>query len=286
MASGGRPSVEVKSYDLVPHTHCGVTAAGAYPVALNNASVYNAASLSLISQAVLPMAGGSNYGLTMVAASSGTCMLLNALTGVGAALNQRIGRKISMKSIKIDISFHPSISPSVVTGFTSTNAEVGLYPTTTQQSGSLISNVRVMLVYDRQTNGANVNYADVLAPLGGSGVGGSSSQVGVCSSNNLNNRSRFLTLFDKTYTVGVADSAPKKISIFKKLNLPVIYTGGSATAWNDYSTIQTGALLLLAVSDVDFYAPALILDATAVGGINFYSPYAFFPSARMRFTDA
>lgn len=159
----------------------------------------------------------------------------------GTDVNERVGRKITNKSILFRIQ---------------------AYTESTALSGAA---VRIMLIYDSQTNSAGVNVTDVLQfaqPL---------------SPMNLNNRDRFKVLKDWYFgtdaivytggppgtaiTVGTGGTYVKKT--YRRLNHDTIF---SATG-NTIGSISTGAILLLLVTDV----------ANAVG-CSYYS--------RIRYSDA
>lgn len=287
-AVSGKPSVELKSIDGIVANVFGDTTAATYGVNMNGNTAFAAYAGNIGSGIAPPTTAGTPFtysGCALVGSNFGIAQPLN-LTITGNALSNRIGRKISMRSVKINMVLRPPNS----TGF-------GVAATTVFPTGQNVlfaPIIRILLVYDRQTNGAAVGYGDVLATPGGSGVGNAiSGFVGPQSSNNLNNRSRFLTLFDKVYTLGSADIAGKHIQIYKKLNLPVIYGNNTnPTGCYDVSGIQTGGLFVMAVAE-NQPITALALDAagvfrvpTAANATVFNSCYAFMPSFRVRFTDA
>lgn len=270
MQSGKGPSPELKSYDFIHYN----TPPPPQPAAANSLAAFIqgsgqwTATWTAVSNQFQPPVGGG-AGMILQATSSTNCIPLNAVQN-GPGLNQRIGRKITMRSIKFDAVFRaPCAAPTTATG-------TGLSST---PSVTLTNFFRLVLVYDRQTNGASPQYYDVLAPAGTSGISGATATA-VESSNNLNNRSRFLTLFDKTYVVGNADIPQRRVSIYKKMNLPVIYTAVSSSNPNDVTTIQTGGLFLLCVGNT-----TQIVDPNATPTQPMSSPWAIMPSYRMRFTD-
>lgn len=172
--------------------------------------------------------------------TAGSVQLLQNVPA-GTDVNERVGRKITNKSILFRIQ---------------------AYTEYTALSGAA---VRVMLVYDSQTNSAGVNVTDILQfaqPL---------------SPMNLNNRDRFKVLKDwyfgtdaivysggppaTSITSGTGGTYTKKT--YRRLNHDTIF---SATG-NTIGSISTGAILLLLISDV----------AGAIG----YSYYS-----RIRYSDA
>lgn len=279
MSTNGKPSVELKSYDLIcANNRQGTLVANSISGALNTCDAYAESCIAFASQfpgASAPWLGATIFPSVMEACNQQAGVCLNSLL-IGAGLNQRVGRKITMRSIKIDMCF---MSP----GTLSPDSEYGV--ANTRAGSTQLCPVRVLLVYDRQTNGAVVNSDDVLAPLGTSGVQGGGNAVGVCSSNNLNNRSRFLTLFDKTYLLNAVDTPYRTIRIYKKMNLPVIYSSNAPTNPWDVNVIQTGGLFLFAICDCD---PSINLAAVTGPPLSqvIKSPMAVMPSSRLRFTDS
>lgn len=184
-----------------------------------------------VNTAASPTASGTWEGFS--AAS-----LCNGLqTGGGAT--QRIGRKIILKSIYLRITHYGA-------GVTGT------------QTGPL----RVLVVYDKQTNGAfpTVAAADG-APL---------AYDDMTTPNNLYAADRFVTIFDKLLPpVGSASNpgAPQTVTkkAFRKVNLPVIYNNGNV---GDITDISSGGLyitfcqagLQAAASTVDYVVRTRFVD--------------------------
>lgn len=148
--------------------------------------------------------------------STGTVALLNGVAQ-GADFNQRIGRKITMRSVQIR----------------------GLI---TPQDASVSSNLgRIMIIYDTQPNGALPAITDVL------NVASSTSMM------NLNNRDRFKILMDEQVGCGAVETgatlayaqAPGVTSIQRwiRLNHDVVFDGTTAAIGD----IQTGSLFILTV---------------------------------------
>lgn len=151
--------------------------------------------------------------------TTGTVVLLDGVA-TGTDFTNRIGRKVNLASVYLrgDISY------------TATTADGGVA-------------VRVMIVYDTQTNGAAPVVTDILTAST------------VTAPNNLNNRDRFKTLMDKVFqlpgahfvaaalTVGSPQS--KTVKKYKRLNHEVIFGGTAATV----GSIQTGGLFLVMIAD-------------------------------------
>lgn len=147
----------------------------------------------------------------------------------GTNMGQRIGNRITLKSIEVVINFYPigDINPI--------------------QWGAMFA-----LVYDRQPNGALPTNAQQLFEAYIKGVPTAWGNPAVAGGfTNLVNSGRFVTLakFRPSLTSVSANVAgvqftPKQIHLFKKLNLPVEYTGvEGGTGYN--AEIQKGQLLLI-----------------------------------------
>jgi len=146
---------------------------------------------------------------------------INLISGVAAGtdVQQRVGRKMTMKSILLRYFINP-------------------VSTATAPSGDV---VRVMLVYDTQTNGALPLVADILQ------------NVTVQSPMNLNNRDRFKVLYDhwvsmnaNLYTAGALTAGSpgtKFYKTFKSFSLDTIFSGTAATI----GSIATGAIYIVTV---------------------------------------
>jgi len=154
--------------------------------------------------------------------SAGGLTLLNGVSS-GTDYTARIGRRTVMKSILFRFYLVPNISAT---------------------NGALGDVVRMMLVYDCQSNAAAPAVGDILA-------GGAPT---FDSPMNLNNRDRFKILADKYYTIGswlytgtsLTAGSPRPVAakIYKKMNLEVIFGGTGSTV----GSIQTGAVYCLLIS--------------------------------------
>jgi len=157
---------------------------------------------------------------------TGTVVPINLLAS-GTAVNERVGRKVVLKSCLVNFTVKNVIGVN-------TNALQGAI-------------VKVSLIYDSQPNGA-------IAPAAYNDI---YSTAHPTSPLNLNNRDRFKVLWSKYAQIGsylisgagsLATGAPQHAirTCFKKMNLPVIF-GGAGGSIGD---IQTGALLLCFTADV------------------------------------
>lgn len=167
--------------------------------------------------------------------TTGSVIALN-LVQVGSSMFNRIGRKIEMRSIRLvlDLNTLPVTRATIL-------PDLG----------------RVMVIYDRQTNGANPVLADFLADTDQTGVNTTEAQSGL----NMNNRERFVTIIDKkinlpqaTNTAGVmtnvfppGDVIPAWCDEFRRLKgLTTHYRADSNPAV--IGDIATGGLFIIALS--------------------------------------
>jgi len=174
----GGSSVEVKSFDQVlPITVCGMTAAvtGSEPAA-------------------------AWTGMTEV-----------NLVRQGAAFYNRIGSKISVRSIQVDADF-------IITPGKANVAQI----------------LRMMLVYDRQANGAFPAITDIIQN-NDSGVATFFSGI------NIVNKSRFTIIRDKLIPMDYASGYEYPVHEFVKCNLEVEYKANGGTIGD----ITTGAIYML-----------------------------------------
>lgn len=137
-----------------------------------------------------------------------TGSLLNGLS-LGSDYNARIGRKIIMKKIMCRWS------------------GVG--------TAGFPGNVRILVVYDKQANGAACANTDVLV------------SATFNAFNNLNNRDRFITLMDEiTPTISTSDEAAAGI-ITRKISLETIFNSGNTGNVGD---IQTGSIFYFLATQI------------------------------------
>lgn len=148
---------------------------------------------------------------------------ISALVAQGVQSNQRIGRRILIKSIQLKAVIN-------------------------NQADATINDVRLVLVVDKQANGTSVSYTDVFT-----------SQT-VEALPRLDNARRFSILWDKVYCLASntsnpqADNVAKTIDFYKKVNIEQLYSG---TGFTD-ADIRTGNLYLLAICDTAFSAVSLV----------------------------
>lgn len=150
--------------------------------------------------------------------TAGQITLLNGVAQ-GTDYTARIGRKIEMTSVLLRFWFLPI----------TTSAPVG-------------DACRVIVFHDAQTNAAAPIVTDVL------------NAADYLSPNNLNNRDRFTTLWDKTITMNpvvYAAAAPttgnpvtKALKLYRKIRKEVIFGGTAATV----GSITSGGIFLLLIS--------------------------------------
>jgi len=136
----------------------------------------------------------------------GATFLLNGLVPDSTATG-RIGRRVTIKSLYVRLTF-------------------GLLPASTGGSP-----LRVVIVYDKQSNAAAPAVTDIMAA--------DSFQ----SPNNISNRDRFITLCDRvTDPIGAAGEFQVALNFYKKLNLGVQFNAGTAGTIAD---ITSGAIYIL-----------------------------------------
>jgi len=177
---------------------------------------------------------------TIPVIGTGSIILLNGIQQ-GVEYTERIGRKVTLKSILFRMTLYPLVS------LNDSNGNV----------------VRVMLIYDCQTNAATPLESAILQ-----------SDTSIVSPMNLDNRDRFKVIKDwivptESFTMSaneLATGSPKNkvLKVYKKLNYDVIFGGTGATS----ASIQTGAVWLLLMG----------MDANASWTCDYYS--------RIRFSDA
>lgn len=156
------------------------------------------------------------------ATTAGALFLVNGVS-TGTDYTNRIGRKILMRSILFRCLIEPNSSFS-------------------QNTGDVI---RLMLVYDTQSNSATPNVTDIL------------NSANYLEPSNLNNRDRFLILMDKfyavnpsTYTAGaLTNGNPVNLVCkkYKKIYKETVFSGTGATS----ASIQSGALYLLVINQTN-----------------------------------
>jgi len=167
--------------------------------------------------------------------STGTILALN-LIQVGSSMFNRIGRKVEMRSVRLILK----LNTMAVTRAT-VNPDLG----------------RVMIIYDRQTNGANPALADFLQDTDQAGTNTTENFSGI----NMNNRERFVTIMDKklmlpqgTATAGVmtnvfpsGDDVPIICDEFRRLKGLTTHFGADSNP-AVIGDIRTGGLFLVSLA--------------------------------------
>ena len=183
----------------------------------------------------------SSLTLTTANASTlfSTLAVLNPIQQ-GPSPNERVGRKITMTKFQVRYTFD----------------QIGAV-------GNFYPSVRVVLIYDRQNNGALPAIGDIFTSDGAAGVGFRSFQ-------NLVNADRFLILADE-YIQEKQQSYNSSYggAIFRKDALQAVFNAGTAGTAAD---IQTGAIYLC------FALGGNAIQVSATNTFRFYS--------RIRYTDA
>jgi len=190
--------------------------------------------------------GGNSFGAFTVN-STAEFTALNLLTAGSSAWN-RVGRKVSLKSVHLRGFAVATVNASVVYN----------------------QYVRIMIVYDKQSNGALPAIADVLRDQNNSAA--DTNLTGITSGINLNNRDRFEIIADceyvwpgqtNTVTTGIvtATSDPMHVEIYRKLKgRETHYKADSAPGV--IGDIASGCLFLLTFGNVTAGAEAWYLNAS------------------------
>lgn len=153
----------------------------------------------------------TNLGSTGIG-SAGTFFLVNGISA-GTAYNERIGRKIRIKSIQMNLG--------ILSGVTNP------------------ARIRILVFIDRQANSqlltipANLIDNSVITQLSKAFL-------------NLDNRSRFNVLYDKLVTIDSVMRTTMDIKMYRKKVFDVVYSGVGNTS----GSIQTNALWVLFVGDL------------------------------------
>lgn len=152
-----------------------------------------------------------------------TANVLNAVTpGTGA--NNRIGKKLRMKSFMLRYTLSTTVNGVGITGSCS---------------------VRILIVYDRQANAILATPPVVLQTVAGNAQ--------FHSMQNLDNRDRFAIIADEIVgPIGVEAFTSYSGKIWRRLNHDVTFNQGTS----DIGSITTGALLIFMAQSGDMAATA------------------------------
>lgn len=177
---------------------------------------------------------------TYVCDTTGSVTLMNGMAQ-GTDFTQRVGRKYTNVAVQLEGQIIPADNVTQLIG----------------------NKIRVMVIYDKQPNGALPVITDVLTASTANAF------------MNLNNRDRFRVLIDHNTTLGglqetatqavAASPNVENVSVFKKVNLETICDGTGATV----ADIQSGSIFLLTIGS----------QAAGLGHI-------FVAALRIRFVDA
>lgn len=148
-------------------------------------------------------------------------LLLNGMT-VGSSIDQRVGREVTLRSIQFQYVVRAN-------------------------TAGVDQQVRVALVYDRQTNGAAPAFNDVF------------DYSNVTAARKLENRKRFRILYDRTYTLNAIGEPGAQVArrFYRRLRHPVTFNSGSTGLVAD---ITTGSFYLLFLSTQAAGTNAALLD--------------------------
>lgn len=142
--------------------------------------------------------------VNQAADTTGGVVLLSGIAR-GDDINQRAGREVTLRSIECRFLGRVTAGTGI-----------------DQQH-------RLLIVYDRQSNGAAPSVADVLVP------------ANVLSPRNLENRRRFKVLYDRYFQLSASgESGSEKVfKFYRRLRHPMVFNAGNAGTVSD---ITSGAL--------------------------------------------
>lgn len=166
----------------------------------------------------------------------GVGVLLNGLVpGTGAS--QRIGKKVTLKSIQIRGAINAgALGVNPFSGFG-----------------------RMFIIYDKQANAAFPTIASILEQTSGT------------SPMNMDNRERFLVLYDRQFALDQFGGNPSaQVKMYKKLNLTTVFNAGTAGTVAD---ITSGAVYVVFINENSY-----VTTSTNSPIIRWYS--------RIRYEDA
>lgn len=203
-----------------------------YPIPSGAPSgLYNLSTSSKEYKFVDVTLGTAGAETLLPASGAASFVLLNGLQ-LGTSAFQRIGNKIAMKSCYWSVVFALN-SLNTVADATSGTPQVP---------------VRMMIVYDKQTNGSLPALSDLLSDK--SGIANATARfIDVNSPNNLNNKDRFIVLCDKRFVLSAQGTGSRIMKKYKKLSTSVAYKSG-ATVGN-VTDITSGGLYFIAYVDGD-----------------------------------
>lgn len=202
--------------------------------------------------------GGGSAPIITLVSTTATFGLLNDLV-VGANAYQRIGRTVLMQNLHVRGAFYPSGNAGTVAG----------------------EYIRLVVVYDRQANGAAPSYSDIFQSTDAAG----NTSSGAFDYPRISNAERFVILADEhfnwcaTATNGTGGILAQAASVqnqnqdtrFDRFiplkGIPVSYTGAGGSG---AASIASGALYFVTIGS----------NAAATAGSTFNW------TARLRYTDA
>lgn len=146
-----------------------------------------------------------NFGTAVACTLTGTVNLVHVIQE-GTDTQQRIGRDVTMQSLYVRY------------GLTIGNAF----------TNGACATIRWAMVYDKQTNGALPTFASIFGTYSGTSTTGYLPFVPV----NLDNSDRYIILCDKTFVVDQDTANQCYMQWYKKVSLPIGYTGTAGVIAN------------------------------------------------------
>ncbi len=99
------------------------------------------------------------------------------------------------------------------------------------------SSVRIMLIWDKQTNGSIYAPADLLLDVTADDI--------ITSPLNLDNMFRFIVLYDRTFSLSAGGTTLINFKYYKKLNMKIRYDAAAATI----ADVTSNSLSILRITD-------------------------------------
>jgi len=146
-------------------------------------------------------------------------------TAQGSGVSMRVGNKIVIKSLRI--------TGTITKGEGATVADDGM--------------VRVLVVYDKQTNGAAPSVSTIISNIGTGGA----SATAFNSPININYKNRFVTLRDQYVKIGYHTDCIYNIDMYIKKKMEVVYKATNAVPL--VTDIASGAIYLLIFTETGDY---------------------------------
>ncbi len=107
------------------------------------------------------------------------------------------------------------------------------------------SSVRIMLVLDKQTNGAIYTMADLLLDVTADDI--------ITSPLNIDNKFRFKVIYDKVFSLSITGTQLINFKKYFKINLPIRFDAAAATI----AAVTSNSLSIVRITDEDINLPTV-----------------------------